>query len=510
MRALYVLMLTIVVASCSSTGNKPNQTNGKSLGDSVKSTDSYNKQDSTDQAARKALQTIYADVFKWYAKAEKDISVLKNMPDFDAKYMSAEYKELKRKTKTFDDKHATQGEVGCFDYDHWICGQDFQNLSMKIVKMVVDSGKCSADIEITNCGTKNSVTVDLVWENGEWKIDDFYISDISEKTRMKQYIAEDSKVKIQASLDWADCTLWYEGNARLKNINRELPDVFYLLPTCVAAWNDNAGVTHYNAEPKNPEHRKAWQLSAELADTIFATRANLFLPYYRQATFGGLEGESSKKYSRIALRDVCDAFDYYMNHYNHGRRFILAGYSQGGLLVKELLKHIDDKTYSRMIAAYVVGYGVTPEDTATQAGHRMSHVRLAQDSTSCGVTINFNSVTSISAISSLLCDKNIGCINPVSWTTTSTPAILLGAGKESGADDTRFPYATAVLANHANTPVTVSVDTHNHVLMVSGVSPERYFLPALQNYFPVGNLHLQELFFYGDCLRRNVLLRSGL
>lgn len=162
-----------------------------------------------------------------------------------------------------------------------------------------------------------------------------------------------------------------------------------------------------------------------------------------------------------------------------------------------------------MIAAYVVGYGITAQDTAKQTGHRFSHVRLAQDSTSCGVTINFNSVTTASAISGLLCDKNIGCINPVSWTTAPAPAILLGAGKKAGADDTRFPYATAVLAKESNTPVTVGVDTLNHVLIVRGVSPQRYFLPALQDYFPVGNLHLQELFFYGDFLRRNVLLRSG-
>ncbi len=509
MKALYFFILAFAVASCSSTGNKQKQTYGKLSGNSAELTEKTDKQTDTNQAARKALQAIYADVFKWYALAEKDLSVLNKMPDFDEKYMSSEYKRLLAKVKTIDKKYEDQGEIGFFDYDHWVCGQDFQNLSMKVVKTTVDSGKCSADIVITNCGNENSVIVDLVCENGVWKIDDFHTDGTSEKARMRQYVSDNSKAEARAALDWADSTLWFEGNSRLKNVDANLPDVFYLLPTCVAAWNDDAGTTHYNADPKNPEHRKAWQLSAELADTIFATRANLFLPYYRQATFGGLPGEGSEKYGNIALHDVCDAFDYYLDNYNHGRRFILAGYSQGGLLVKELLKHIDDDTYNRMIAAYVVGYGVTAQDTAKQKGHRFSHVRLAQDSSACGVTINFNSVTTASAISSLLCDKNIGCINPVSWTTTSAPAILLGAGKKAGADDTRFPYATAVLAKETNTSVTVSVDTLNHVLMVGGISPQRYFLPALQDYFPEGNLHLQELFFYGDCLRRNVLLRSG-
>ena len=310
------------------------------------------------------------------------------------------------------------------------------------------------------------------------------------------------------SLSWGDTSLWFEGDTRLNAVDNSLPDVFYLLPTCVSAWTDADGVTHYNADPTNADHRQTWQLSAELADTIFASQANLFMPYYRQATFGGLEGENSVGAYRTAIADVVDAFNYYLKHFNNGRRFILAGYSQGGMMVKELLKRMDDKTYSRLIAAYVVGFGVTAADTVRQSGHRLSHIRLAADSTSLGVTVNFNSVTSASAICPLLCQDNIGCINPVSWTTSSEPATLLAAGAAPKADDARFPYGTAVVARDAQTAVTVCVDSASHVLMVDGVDAQRYFLPALQDLFQVGNLHLQELFFYGDCLRRNVLLRS--
>lgn len=313
-----------------------------------------------------------------------------------------------------------------------------------------------------------------------------------------------------ASLDWSDKSLWYEGQKRLTAIDDSLPDVVYLLPTCVVDWTDSAGVTHHNADPSNPAHREAWRLSAELADTIFATRANLFLPYYRQATFNALEGDVAEKASKLAVGDVLDAFDYYLKHYNHGRKFVLAGYSQGGHMVKEVLKHIDDDTYKRLIAAYVVGYGVTASDTATQAGHCTSHIKLANDSTSRGVTVSFNSVTSTDAMCPLLCNGNIGCINPVSWTTDSTAATLLKSGAKPKSDDSRFPYGTAVVPRDNATAVTVSVDTAHKVLTVKGIDAKRYAFAGLKDFFPVGNLHLQELFFYGDCLRHNVLLRSGM
>ncbi len=311
------------------------------------------------------------------------------------------------------------------------------------------------------------------------------------------------------SLDWADKSLWYDGTNRLNNIDATRPDVIYFLPTCLTAWTDESGAARYNADPTRADHLEAWRLSAELADTIFATRANLFLPYYRQAVFEGLEGEHSEAAWRTATGDATAAFDYYLKHYNNGRPFILAGYSQGGQMVKEVLKHISDEAYSRLIAAYVVGYGVTATDTVTQPGHKESHIKLAQDSVSCGVTVNFNSVTTNGAISSLLCKGNIGCINPVSWTTSSTAATLLKAGEKGKADDARFPYGTAVVAPDSQTPVTVSVDQQQHVLIVNGIDAERYYLPALQSFFSEGNLHLQELFFYGDYLRRNVILRSA-
>ena len=81
--------------------------------------------------------------------------------------------------------------------------------------------------------------------------------------------------------DQADC--WWSG----ANGNRTNDvDVFYVLPTCVGAWQDSCGVTHFNADVHNAKHRRAWELSCQLAQQIFGMNTNLYLPYYRQATFG--------------------------------------------------------------------------------------------------------------------------------------------------------------------------------------------------------------------------------
>ena len=316
------------------------------------------------------------------------------------------------------------------------------------------------------------------------------------------------------ALVWSDPTLWYEGSARTMQADDSRPDVFYLLPTCVSAWTDADGLRHVNADPFRTDHRAAWKLSAELADSIFATRANLFLPYYRQATFEGLEGAAAAEAIERAERDAWDAFSYYLTHLNHGRRFILAGYSQGGQMVKFLLNRMADSTFHRLIAAYIVGNGVTPADTATHAPNAFSHIRLATDETSQGVTVVFNSVTDTAAICPLLCAGNIACINPLSWTVSSTPAVLVPSSASAAkgpslTDDPRFPYATAPHPRSASVPVMVAVDSVHHVLLVGGLDPKRYFFPPLAHFFPEGNLHLQELFFYAPFLRRNVLVRSG-
>lgn len=136
-----------------------------------------------------SLRAMYADVFAWYAKAEKDISLLSRKPDFEARYMSSSYNALYRRVLSADGAAADGGEIGFFDSDHWICGQDFQNLSATVAKVSrLAAGKCAAEVVVTNCGQRDTIGVDLVKEGAAWKIDDFRTAGGSEKTRMREYL----------------------------------------------------------------------------------------------------------------------------------------------------------------------------------------------------------------------------------------------------------------------------------------------------------------------------------
>ncbi len=72
---------------------------------------------------------------------------------------------------------------------------------------------------------------------------------------------------------------------------------------------------------------------------------NYIAPYYHQFTFDALSlsiEQSAQEYRKVAA-EVCEAFDYYMKHKNQGRRFVLVGFSQGGMLVLDQLKHMSDE-----------------------------------------------------------------------------------------------------------------------------------------------------------------------
>ena len=145
-----------------------------------------------------SVDSIYSQVFDWYSKAEKDLSLLQESPDFEALYTSSDYNKLFREVKAIDDSIPAGEAVGFFDYDHWVCGQDFQDLSMTIVSCTKEAAdRYSVVITVRNCGTDSFVRLAMVQEEGHWLIDDFCrIPDatttpdtsLSEKARMKDYV----------------------------------------------------------------------------------------------------------------------------------------------------------------------------------------------------------------------------------------------------------------------------------------------------------------------------------
>lgn len=266
---------------------------------------------------------------------------------------------------------------------------------------------------------------------------------------------------------------WYDNG---KPIDPSLTDVFYILPTCVHDWVDSTGTLQHHASLTDAEQRAKMLPSYQLADEIFADSANFFAPYYRHISLESwAEGEDviNQRFA-TAMSDIEEAFAYYLKHWNKGRRFVLAGFSQGGKCVVELLKTMDDETASRLVAAYVCGYRVTPDDV-----NDTSHIRPAQGADDTGVTIVYNTVCDTLGISSTLSGKNLYVCNPASWKIDEEPYAL-------------------------NDSVTIRIDATHNVLIADGIDAEKAFIPRFAALFPKGNLHLQELTLYHDQLQQNV------
>lgn len=285
---------------------------------------------------------------------------------------------------------------------------------------------------------------------------------------------------------WESEEAWYQSDTA---VNDDKIDLFYLVSTNVLSAKDSSGNVVYQSQLIE-EDRKALDAEMGYAKKHFCqSDFNYFAPYYHQFTFEaiGLEPNIYKKVYASVTDEVCDAFDYYMEHKNNGRRFALVGFSQGGMLVLDLLKHMTNEQYERMVAAYAIGYRISAEDVKNK------HIRPANGETETGVTISFNSALSTDGMWPLVAEGAVTCINPVNWKTDTTPANFTYEGEKHS----------------------VSIDKGTNMLIVKTNRPEHYRKwtnnPAFQN----ANVHLDclhhwDLLFYSDFIHDNILKRAGI
>lgn len=264
--------------------------------------------------------------------------------------------------------------------------------------------------------------------------------------------------------DYSDSTQWYikwrDGTA----------DIFYIISTETGDFILNGDTCHHaNTYDRSSCPRMLVEMAA--VDSFYGGSNNYFSPYYRQVTIQSWL-DSLKTFDRLplALSDVERSWDYYLKHLNHGRPFILAGFSQGAHAMISLLSRMPDSVASRMVAAYVIGYKVTQANLDT-----ISAIRAAQSATDVGVTIVFNSVRAPECALDLVSGGNMLCINPVNWRTDTVRAVF---------GDT----------------LTARCDPDNHLLLVEGYRQKR-LTPIIGR---EGNYHDRELKFYYPYIRQNM------
>ena len=271
--------------------------------------------------------------------------------------------------------------------------------------------------------------------------------------------------------DYADSTQWFivdrQGEA----------DLFYVISTETGDHMIGDDTCHY-ADTHDDYLRGRMAHEMHAVDSFYSGHLNYYSPYYRQVSMQSWATEEMA-ISRIplAMFDCVRSFDYYMTHFNHGRPFILAGFSQGAYALMQIMKVMPDSIAIRMVAAYAIGYKVTAEDTAS-----CYHLRSANGATDTGVTICFNSVKTPESEIKIVSGGNIFCINPVNWRTdtVSTPFVFYGKKKS----DT----------------LSVSLDPESRLLLVDGYSNDKP-MPVIG---VPGNYHHLELKFYYPYIRQNM------
>jgi hypothetical protein len=217
--------------------------------------------------------------------------------------------------------------------------------------------------------------------------------------------------------NYSDATHWMV----IPSSTNKPVDVFYLYPTSYQKQSDSSPNICAVDDPIMVKYSK---LAFARQATAFETVGNIYAPYYRQADAGYTltlpQAEQEEVVGGIPTADATAAFTYYIEHYNNGRPFILAGHSQGSNVLLYLLSgYLKDHpdVYKRMAAAYAIGYSVTPEYLAGNP-----HLKFAAGPDDIGVIISYNTQAPVIGGKNPVVLPNALAINPITWTTGETPA----------------------------------------------------------------------------------------
>ncbi len=287
--------------------------------------------------------------------------------------------------------------------------------------------------------------------------------------------------------DWSSQDAWYQTSI---SSDSEKIDMIYIVSTDVIASRDSSGATQYRACLSSDERKAIGEELAYVDTNICKGDFNYIAPYYHQYTFEtiALPTAQFQTVYQTVKSEVCDAFDYYMANVNKGRRFALVGFSQGGMLVLDLLRHMTDQQYSQMVAAYAIGYRISSEDL------KSTHIIPATDETTSGVTVSFNSVLSEKGLWGFVGGDAATGINPVNWRTDATPATFTYRGKEHKVWLDQSNWQLMVQTDEATAD---SYRTFNGNPAFESVNVNR------------DCLHHWDLLFYTSYIHDNILKRAG-
>ena len=306
-----------------------------------------------------------------------------------------------------------------------------------------------------------------------------------------------SKIE-EVKTDYSDKNNWI---VIPENPNDREVDVFYLYPTTWSRTDTNESIIC----PIDYIQMRATVTNAVIAHSgIFDEVGSIYAPFYRQADAiyildkkNNISKEEQNKYFySIPKEDAIAAFDYYIKNYNNGRPFILAGHSQGAMMIKEILKDYfktNENLKNRMVAAYIFGYSITQKDLDENP-----HLRFANSEYDTGVIISYNTEsTDFNGYNPTLLEGSIS-INPITWTLDETLA-------------TKEQSIGANIASNYGNPTKIAdakVDKKRGVIKCSTINPDDFY-SGENSIFEKGVYHQYDIALYYYDLKENVRKRVG-
>jgi hypothetical protein len=276
--------------------------------------------------------------------------------------------------------------------------------------------------------------------------------------------------------------------------------VFFVHPTSYLEQS------HWNAPLDDAQAQARARIFLKGLASPFGEASEIWAPRYRQATFGAFLSSSSDAQQALdlAYRDVAQAFDEFLAKVGPDTPIVLAGHSQGALLIDELLrKRVAGTPLQKRIAmAYPIGWplsiahdlpalGLPACRTAEQAGCLVTWSSFAEPADPGMLLERYEHSAGYDG--QPRGDKGVLCINPL----TGTPN---GAAPASANLGTLVPSAD--LSTGALVPGAVAAHCGKRGLLLIGDPPAMgpYVLPG-------NNYHVYDIPLFWENLRQDVARR---
>lgn len=298
--------------------------------------------------------------------------------------------------------------------------------------------------------------------------------------------------------DYADTNNWLA----VPTERQHAVDLLYFYPTAYSPSGEN---TPLYCEIENASMRAGAPDAFAKQATAFETCADIYAPFYRQCDAMALAGLTQPEMiaveSDVPRTDVFAALDYYFERWNDGRPFILAGHSQGAMMITLILQEYmaaHPERYARMIAAYMIGNTPTANWLA-----QYPHVKLAAGAGDTGVVVSWNTEGpgNVGAYN-MVVPEGAECINPLNWRTDGTPA---GISENLGSLVKNASGDYVVVAGFAD----ARIEAGRGSVICSTVKPAEYAIPAAMSaLFGPESYHGWDYGFYYMNIRKNAELRT--